>query len=56
MLMQAMTTARELHMATLLPNGKVLGFASAGPAYRKLHSDFRTTAKCVRLLALLLDR
>ena len=39
-----------------LPNGKVLGFASAGPAYRKLHSDFRTTAKCVRLLALLLDR
>jgi hypothetical protein len=39
-----------------LPNGKVLGLASGGPAYRALHSDFRTTAKCVRLLSLLLDQ
>jgi hypothetical protein len=39
-----------------LPNGKVLGFASTGPAYRELRSDFRTTAKCIRLLSLLLDQ
>jgi len=39
-----------------LPNGKVLGFTSWGPAYRVSCSDFRTTAKCVRLLSLLLDQ
>jgi hypothetical protein len=39
-----------------LPNGKVLGFTSWGPAYRELRSDFRTTAKCVWLLSLLLKQ